>query len=322
VTYAQTAARYDLPNSYRFGFNIAAPANRLIAHNVDRINIAIQAISSNAGTVEVMHDVPYAQIASTAAELLKTCSPKDIAVLARKHSTLQHCHEAMLAAGVAVYRIGGEDAIPATGAFRTVRGYLRLSVNEWDRRAFMAITAAEHLSEADILEIRVRALKDGCSLTKALQAVKGSQLPATIQDVAQRLKEGDPWHEYGPAVDYIREIMFREALTTTREVVDAMAMASVQDQLAHRPVDAVTLCTIHAAKGLEWPTVFLIGMDSKSFPSTKSVLEGRLEEERRLAYVGMTRAEQRLYMVHNIPHAEDGVVWHGPSMFLNEVEAE
>ena len=63
--------------------------------------------------------------------------------------------------------------------------------------------------------------------------------------------------------------------------------------------NAVTLMTLHAAKGLEFPIVFMIGMEEGVFPHSRSLMDKHeLEEERRLCYVGMTRARERLYLTY------------------------
>lgn len=87
--------------------------------------------------------------------------------------------------------------------------------------------------------------------------------------------------------------------------------------------DAVQLMTLHAAKGLEFPVVFLVGLENGLFPSLRAVEEGNLEEERRLAYVGITRAREKLF----ISYAESRRI-HGveqicaPSQFLKEIPSD
>ena len=87
--------------------------------------------------------------------------------------------------------------------------------------------------------------------------------------------------------------------------------------------DAVQLMTLHSAKGLEFPVVFMVGLENGLFPSMRAVDEGNLEEERRLCYVGITRARQQL----TISYAESRRI-HGveqicaPSQFLKEIPTE
>ncbi|MHB1058422.1 MAG: DNA helicase II [Rhodanobacter sp.] len=88
--------------------------------------------------------------------------------------------------------------------------------------------------------------------------------------------------------------------------------------------DCVQLMTLHSAKGLEFPVVFLVGMEEGLFPSQRSVDdEGRLEEERRLAYVGITRAREKLVVTHAESRRMHGTeMLARPSRFLGEMPAE
>jgi DNA helicase-2/ATP-dependent DNA helicase PcrA len=85
----------------------------------------------------------------------------------------------------------------------------------------------------------------------------------------------------------------------------------------------VTLMTLHNAKGLEYPIVFMIGCEEGVFPHSRSIDEGTLEEERRLAYVGMTRAMRSLTMTHARRRNVFGSAAYGlPSRFLAELPPE
>jgi DNA helicase-2/ATP-dependent DNA helicase PcrA len=88
--------------------------------------------------------------------------------------------------------------------------------------------------------------------------------------------------------------------------------------------DCVQLMTLHSAKGLEFPLVFLVGLEDGLFPSQKSTEEpGRLEEERRLAYVGITRARTRLVLTYAESRRLHGVeMYSRPSRFLREIPSE
>lgn len=83
----------------------------------------------------------------------------------------------------------------------------------------------------------------------------------------------------------------------------------------------VSLMTLHSAKGLEWPVVFMIGLEEGLFPHVRSLLsEAEIEEERRLCYVGMTRAQERLYLVYawsRTLFGQTGI--NRPSRFLDEI---
>lgn len=88
--------------------------------------------------------------------------------------------------------------------------------------------------------------------------------------------------------------------------------------------DAVVLMTLHAAKGLEFPIVFMAGMEESLFPQSRALYsQSDMEEERRLCYVGMTRAKEELYMLHANTRILYGGSQHNvPSRFLSEISAE
>jgi DNA helicase II / ATP-dependent DNA helicase PcrA len=87
--------------------------------------------------------------------------------------------------------------------------------------------------------------------------------------------------------------------------------------------DCVQLMTLHSAKGLEFPVVYLVGLEQGLFPHMRAVEDGSIEEERRLCYVGMTRARERLFLSHaeiRRMHGTEQIA--SPSQFLREVPAE
>ncbi len=91
-------------------------------------------------------------------------------------------------------------------------------------------------------------------------------------------------------------------------------------------VDAVVLMTIHSAKGLEFPNVFLTGVEEGIFPGMSSIMSPealQMEEERRLCYVAVTRAKKQLYVTHAIERMRHGVTgYNSPSRFLKEIPRE
>ena len=84
---------------------------------------------------------------------------------------------------------------------------------------------------------------------------------------------------------------------SVEEFLQQIALFSEQDNLRDE-LGLVTLMTLHNAKGLEFDTVFIIGMEDGVFPHSRSIEAGDLEEERRLAYVGITRAKRELYLTY------------------------
>ena len=100
-------------------------------------------------------------------------------------------------------------------------------------------------------------------------------------------------------------------------LAEAVLMSSADEETAK---NSVTLMTLHAAKGLEFPVVFIVGMEEGLFPSLRSDDEASLEEERRLAYVGMTRAKEKLFLTFASSRFSMGQrSYNLPSRFLSEL---
>jgi DNA helicase-2/ATP-dependent DNA helicase PcrA len=124
---------------------------------------------------------------------------------------------------------------------------------------------------------------------------------------------------------FVRRIDDDEATEGMSELVAFLSYAALEagEGQVEAGEDGVQLMTLHSAKGLEFPLVFLAGLEEGLFPSNRSLDEsGRLEEERRLAYVGITRARQKLVLTYAETRRLHGQDMYGiPSRFLREIPA-
>ncbi|MEO8293228.1 MAG: 3'-5' exonuclease, partial [Actinomycetota bacterium] len=119
------------------------------------------------------------------------------------------------------------------------------------------------------------------------------------------------------------EMMQREPDAGLAEFLEQVSLVGDQDSYDEED-SAVTLMTLHIAKGLEFPAVFMVGLEDGIFPHYRSMTStAELEEERRLAYVGITRAQARLYLCHAWSRTIFGQTqFNPPSRFLNELPEE
>jgi DNA helicase-2/ATP-dependent DNA helicase PcrA len=127
---------------------------------------------------------------------------------------------------------------------------------------------------------------------------------AELESVAQEFTQANP---EGSLAEFLEQVSL---VADSDEIPDADGSGGV-----------VTLMTLHTAKGLEFPVVFLTGMEDGVFPHMRSLGNAReLEEERRLAYVGITRARQRLYLTRAVMRSAWGSpAFNPPSRFLEEI---
>ena len=114
-----------------------------------------------------------------------------------------------------------------------------------------------------------------------------------------------------------------DGANTLSDFLAEVSLLSDQDDLENND-DQVALMTLHAAKGLEFPVVFLVGMEDGLFPLSRALLEDdQLEEERRLAYVGITRAKEKLFLTNAYSRMMFGRMQNNPpSRFLEEIDVE
>lgn len=155
----------------------------------------------------------------------------------------------------------------------------------------------------------VRKVAEGSGLIESYKAERTLEAEGRLENLEEFIgvaSEYDRMNPSGSLSEFLQEISL---------------YADVDDLDAHESL--VTLMTLHNAKGLEFPVVFITGLEEGLFPHSRSLDEARLEEERRLCYVGVTRARERLYLSHarsRMLHGGGG--YRLPSRFLSELPSE
>jgi DNA helicase-2/ATP-dependent DNA helicase PcrA len=199
----------------------------------------------------------------------------------------------------AAREIVAEKALPAR-ATNAVAAFLEL-IERLERET------AEHP-----LDERVEHVIEHSGLIEHLKKDKGEKGRARVENLEELVSAARQFeYDEEEGLDDISAFLAHAALEAGEGQADAYE-------------DAVQLMTLHSAKGLEFPLVFLVGMEEGLFPHQLSIEEpGRLEEERRLAYVGMTRAMQQLYLTHaEVRRLYGEEKYTRPSRFIGEIPAE
>ncbi|AEV95500.1 DNA helicase PcrA [Pediococcus claussenii] len=172
---------------------------------------------------------------------------------------------------------------------------------------------AQYISISELTEEVI----DRSGYRSVLQESKTMESEARLENIEEFLtvtKEFDERNENEDDVD---------GSTRLADFLADLALVSDQDSVEEEPT-AVTLMTLHAAKGLEFPIVFLIGMEDGIFPLSRAMMDqDQLEEERRLAYVGITRAQKKLYISNAFSRMLYGKTQANPaSRFIDEIGEE
>ncbi|HXE10078.1 MAG TPA: UvrD-helicase domain-containing protein [Verrucomicrobiae bacterium] len=284
---------------------------------------------------------------------------RDYAVLYRTNAQSRSIEESFVHYGVP-YRVVGGVRFYDRKEIKDVMAYLRLIFQPEDRVSFERIVnvptrgvGGKSLQtffawqQAEGLPLE-RALTEAAScpglVPKARQALSElGDILASLRTVSQDAAVSGLIDSLLRRIDYLdylndgtpqgeaRQENVRELLSVAQEYqeeglagfLEEVALVSDLDG-ADFTNDAVTLMTLHAAKGLEFPLVFIVGLEDGLFPHSRSATDpAELEEERRLCYVGMTRARQELYMTYASGRLLYGGVQHNPpSRFLSEIDAE
>jgi DNA helicase II / ATP-dependent DNA helicase PcrA len=203
----------------------------------------------------------------------------------------------------------------------------------------MGITLREAVREADeVLPTTAarRAVAQFAVLLESLEGLVGTGNVATLLDrvldqsgYRDALREERTVEARGrlenldELVGVAHEFDAREEGGGLEAFLQELSLVSDADEDEHATKSLVTLMTLHTAKGLEFPVVFLVGMEDGVFPHQRAIEEANLEEERRLCYVGMTRARQRLTLTYCRSRMLFGSRnQNPPSLFLTEIPAE
>lgn len=182
-------------------------------------------------------------------------------------------------------------------ALKGVRAYVSLMDEMRDR------------AQSEGLEDLMRALVERTGYVAALEAERTIEAESRAENVKELIS--------------VMQEAEREGAKTLDEFLAEVSLVSDVDELTEEE-RAVTLMTLHNAKGLEFPVVFMAGMEDGIFPHMRSMTDAsELEEERRLCYVGVTRARERLYMTNAQSRNMWGSTsWNMPSRFLREIPEE
>lgn len=205
------------------------------------------------------------------------------------------------------------------------------------QRGLNLVEVLNHLDEVQGLSTSGRrGLKNFAEFLNQLrEAAAEKELPEVIWFAAERsgyidMLKKEKTVEADSRIENIQELVAM-AVTFSKnypgaslsDFLERMALIADIDTYEHGE-EAVTLMTVHNAKGLEFPVVFIVGLEEGLFPHQRSMYsEDEIEEERRLCYVGITRAREKLYLTHAFSRTRFGdVKYQAPSRFLSEIPKE
>lgn len=277
---------------------------------------------------------------------------KDIAVFYRTNAQSRALEEQFLKANIA-YKVVGSYYFYSRKEIKDLVCYLKLLLNPSDDISLRRVinTPKRGIGNTSIERLEQKALSDGTSMFEAISGgkeqgfkdlilelqndAKSLSLTELVDDVLTKsgmraeLENVDNL-ENELRLDNLME--FKSITATFEETTGSVDLGDFLDEISliadiseHQTnEDVVTLMTLHSAKGLEFPVVFLSGMEDGIFPHQNTLNEaGGIEEERRLCYVGITRAKERLYLTNARSRMLYGHTNRFmPSRFLDEIDEQ
>ena len=283
----------------------------------------------------------------------------DYAVLYRTNAQSRSLEEAFMRFGLP-YRVVGGQRFYDRKEIKDIVAYLRLIFQPDDHISFMRVVnvpsrgigakslanfiswqttnnlalieALTTVSDCPGLSSKSRAgLSDLADLIISFREQVNSINPFTLLDsLIRRLDYLDYLDDHTPQgearIENVREMLSVAKEYTDFSIEDFLEEVSLVSDIdsTNSNGDAITLMTLHSSKGLEYPVVFMTGMEESIFPHSRVLYnQGEMEEERRLCYVGITRAKQELYLLSASTRLLYGGVQHNaPSRFLSEIDAD
>lgn len=347
-----------LEQNYRSHGNILEAANAVISHNTQRLGKELWTQASAGEPIRVFEgasDFEEAQfIVEEAQALIRDgMASSEIAILYRSNAQSRIIEHALFTAGVP-YRVYGGLRFFERQEIKHALAYLRLIANPSDDNAFLRVVnfPTRGIGLKSVEAIVDRARLEGCSLWQAACAGASGRGAAALAKFVHLIEamrnqaEGLPMTEIvdmmldlsGLLTHYRNDKEGEERVANLEELINAAATFISEDEnnliafLSHASLEAgdhqagaheeaLQLMTVHAAKGLEFHAVFLSGLEEGLFPHENSANDRLgLEEERRLMYVAITRARQRLYISLAQSRMLHGQTRYGvASRFLDEI---
>jgi DNA helicase-2/ATP-dependent DNA helicase PcrA len=348
-----------LEQNYRSHGTILDAANALIANNRNRLGKNLWTAAGKGEPVRVFEGESDGDEARWIVEevqaLRREGTPlSQMGVLYRSNAQSRVIEHALFSQGIA-YRVYGGLRFFERAEIKHALAYLRLVATPDDDNAFLRVAnfPPRGIGARTIEQLQDAAKQAGASLMKVAEGTKAvvfRQLVERLKSETQGLplkevvevvvaKSGLIEHykserEGADRVENLEELVNaaaafteEERVTESGEAVDPLtaflthAALEAGEHQAGEGQDALQMMTVHSAKGLEFDVVFISGLEEGLFPHEQSVTEREgLEEERRLAYVAITRARHRLYLSHAQTRMLHGQTRYNiPSRFLEEI---